>query len=797
MHKPVLPSAILAVALLLPAAATRAENIIFKDGFVLPGYVVRQKKTIIDPASNSPVELQEGFYLVDDGARAIIFSPSQVQDVEGKREPDDVGKYSMRRPVETNNIEPLPPFVEVLDPGAWDDRWDRVLKYRAMNGKTVSFNEHIQWVTPHYVAAESSPRPSAPGRYKGVHYYLTRELGAENVMSLLGQHPDLREKATLPAAEQANRRLRRIEFLVLAGWHDEAAGQLELAAQQFPAEKAKFEATLKNVHKLQAIHLAGALERAWATGRHGWVEKQLASFPEEGVPETTLAKLRVLRGKVETASEQLKEVKRFLEDSLRGVGVPEHRKAFNEAVSAILAEVDADNVGRLETFLTQARQAERQKKAKLEPALRPPELVALAVTGWLLGNTSSEAKAEAAVRMWSTREFVLKYQATHDADDRKKLLTTWEKGNAIAFDELAQLVAMLPPPEPEAKIPVGVTAMKSSDGQTYQLQLPAEYRHGRPYPLLIVCHSAGEGALAAINRWASLADDNGVIVAAPEWGKGDYGYTSKEHQPVLEMLRDLKQRFNIDSDRVFLAGYGAGGAMCYDVGLSHPDLFAGVLPMSQAPAPIVEHYRYNGQYLPFYVVSGDRSEFVYRANYYLFKDWILRMYPMLYVTYKGRGAEFFGEELKWSFDWMRHKRRAYPLKQLGQFGNGGVGGSEFVTVRSGDNRFYWLSTDQIEPKQLVEGPRPGKVRGGLLQGNILDNNQINVQAKLVKQVTVWLGRDRAGQNMVDLDKPVRVYINGAQRMKREVRPSIETLLEDLYERCDRQRLFYARLDFKL
>src|SRR5262245_38557197 len=82
MHTPALPrtrsgrtAILLTAVLLLTAPALHAETILFKDGFALTGTVVRQKKTLIDPVSNTPVELQEGFFMVDDGARAIIFSP--------------------------------------------------------------------------------------------------------------------------------------------------------------------------------------------------------------------------------------------------------------------------------------------------------------------------------------------------------------------------------------------------------------------------------------------------------------------------------------------------------------------------------------------------------------------------------------------------------------------------------------------------------------------------------------------------------------------------------------------------
>src|SRR5207302_1892575 len=74
----------------------------------------------------------------------------------------------------------------------------------------------------------------------------------------------------------------------------------------------------------------------------------------------------------------------------------------------------------------------------------------------------------------------------------------------------------------------------------------------------------------------------------------------------VQSLWDLKRRYKVDSDRVFLFGCGQGGLMAYDVGLSHPDLFAGVIPMSAGPEFFSRAYFRNGQALPFYVINGDR-----------------------------------------------------------------------------------------------------------------------------------------------------------------------------------------------
>src|SRR5262249_52477988 len=156
---------------------------------------------------------------------------------------------------------------------------------------------------------------------------------------------------------------------------------------------------------------------------------------------------------------------------------------------------------------------------------------------------------------------------------------------------------------------------------------------------LIVLHEAGEKATAMLNRWAEAAAANGFLLAAPEWEvlpNGTYNFTEEEHAVVLTMLRDLRRRFQVDSDRVFLTGLGQGGNMAYDIGMSPPDLFAGVLPMSAGPKYFSAAYWRNAQYLPYYVVSGDRAGEINKKIREQFTDWVQRGFPSLWVQYKGR-----------------------------------------------------------------------------------------------------------------------------------------------------------------
>jgi pimeloyl-ACP methyl ester carboxylesterase len=431
----------------------------------------------------------------------------------------------------------------------------------------------------------------------------------------------------------------------------------------------------------------------------------------------------------------------------------------------------------------------------------------LAVSGWLLGKDAAETKFETAQKLWQSREFVLKYQKTADPDDRRKLLQDYQaiQSRALATDEMAQLLSLLPPPEAEAdKSPQPFEletklSGKRRDAIRYLIQLPPEYHHGRPCPVLFALNQSGEKPVTMLETCGEMAAKFGYILVIPDWQKRGvaYHYTAEEQSAVVDVLLDLRRRFQIDSDRVFLLGTGEGGTLALDVGLSHPDLFAGVIPINPALRFFDNGYWRNGQYLPFYFVVGDQTGDINKRLFDKFKkDWVPRGFPWLLIQYKGRGLEWFQGELTYIFDWMEHKRdrfsRARAVPDLGKLGGAATLNLDFQSMRKTDDRFYWLSTKSISDRQVNDAKSwNNNIAPASFQGNVyLDGNSINVTVRNMRQVTVWLGRD-----MIDFTKPVTINVNGQIRwMNKRVEPSLPTLMEDFYARGDRQRLFFAKVD---
>jgi dienelactone hydrolase len=812
--------------------ATRADLIILKDGFALHGKVRRQTSTEFDPKVGL-IQFAKinGFLWVDDEVRRMIFSPRQVHEegIEDKALPGEAEQVRLTLQLTRLDGWRVPAGTNYADVTPFDDKWERTFKLDAPTGR-INVRQRLITLTPHTAHVESL-------RYGWGPRYLTRELGPDVVQKLLRDYPEAkRSDKNDPSA-----RFRAARFLLQAQWYDHAEREYQALVRDFPDQRDKVEKSLENLGKLRALQAVEEMERGQKAGRHAWVQGQLAAIPTSSLDERQVGRLQAVKALYETGSPNLVHARRLLKQLPSKLTSPGTREVLTEAAAAIAAEVSLESIGRLEAFVNLARQAERDGKGQT-----PEQLLSLAVTGWLLGNVSAESRADTAVRLWRVRQLVLEHQRTDSGDARDRIAQQVQQ-TGIAFDVLDRVIRHSPPPEPfpimatqapvvaaawmngagvasgqlppavaawpmvSAALPgaaAGVVTLRlTTDGlppaavtnreraARYHLQLPPEYHHGRAWPVLIVLHSAGETSEETLRRWAAPAALNGYLLAAPEWGSGfrhAYDYSEEDHAVVLDVLRHLRQRFQVDNDRVFLAGWGEGGNMAFDVGLSHPDLFAGVMPIGGRPRYFAVEYWKNGQHLPFYVVIGDQAADSWTQTRRTFEHWVRVGYPMLLVEYKGRAVEWFGGELPYLFDWMGRKKRVTMPSEIGK--PGGTISEEFAALRPTDDRFYWLGVSDLSERNQNEAGRWRRgIIPGSLHGRLGEGNRLFVTAHGFRRLTVWFG-----QGMIDFDKNVTVLVNRQQRwFNRKVTPNVATLLEDFYRRGDRQRLYWAKVEFSL
>ncbi len=110
----------------------------------------------------------------------------------------------------------------------------------------------------------------------------------------------------------------------------------------------------------------------------------------------------------------------------------------------------------------------------------------------------------------------------------------------------------------------------------YILHVPKSYDRDRPTALVILLHGHGARAqtFEASTGMSTKANRNGFIVAYPQalgspsvWHTGVDGSADVDDVAFIRILIDsISARYNIDQDRIYVAGHSNGAFMAYRVG---------------------------------------------------------------------------------------------------------------------------------------------------------------------------------------------------------------------------------------
>lgn len=141
-------------------------------------------------------------------------------------------------------------------------------------------------------------------------------------------------------------------------------------------------------------------------------------------------------------------------------------------------------------------------------------------------------------------------------------------------------------------------------------------------PLVIGLHGLGTPPAIWLSRIADAAENAGYIVAAPMGYtlQGWYGANGPSagrggvpnlgelsERDVMNVLDIMRQEFNVDERRIYLAGHSMGGAGALHLGIKHKDIWAAVAASApairtqfQSPTDLEQAGR-----LPIILIHGD------------------------------------------------------------------------------------------------------------------------------------------------------------------------------------------------
>ncbi len=121
---------------------------------------------------------------------------------------------------------------------------------------------------------------------------------------------------------------------------------------------------------------------------------------------------------------------------------------------------------------------------------------------------------------------------------------------------------------------------------------PLHYEPKYAYPLIVWLHGAGDSEAQlrrvmpaiSLRNYASIAPRGDACAGNCLQQGFSWEQTPSQieqaHQSILDCIAAAQQRFNIAAERIFLAGFNAGGTMALRVALSNPEQFAGVASLA-------------------------------------------------------------------------------------------------------------------------------------------------------------------------------------------------------------------------
>ena len=761
----------------VPCGVATAGEVRVKNGAVFRGRSTPLETLNLGPKKPNPGPVPIYPMIMVDSPLKRYFVPIRQVEVDNK---DELSRFEgfklpqQKRPGSGRLLAAIQAYPERVEP--FDEYGRRTVTFRLSDGEH-NVIQGVKVITPEYLGVMA-----LNFNWEGA--IATSSVPPEQLDRML-------RKITKPNSPEA--RLKLARFYIQASLYPQAERELASIEMDFPELVSRVAETRVFLTEDQARQMLSDLKRRYAAGQQQFVYELSKKFPTKNVDPTILRDVREITASYEAAQARIDLAKAKLGDLQALVKNATYVKEIAPLRAELVEKLNHSNLERLDAFLLHAD----------DPLQKPEDRLALAFSGWVVGSSNAVTDLDQALKFCQARYLVLDYLRTaFDAEaERKALFAKLEALEGVGPERIAQMLPLLPPAlettavAPGDPVRIVVAARKDRPATAYWLSLPIEYHTAHSYPLIIALHGErGNPQQELQGFWGGTAGQqgqsqrHGYIVIAPEYvtdaakNKG-YDFSPESHQIVLDSLRDALLRYSIDANRVFLAGHDMGGDATWDMGLAHPHLFAGIVPINGKIDHYAPSYLENGKQLSIFTISGELDQELRIANEGSLMKMMQNNFDLVYAEYCGAGPEPFYSEIHSLFDWMSRLRRGPPPKEI-----------KVRTLRECDTSFWWLEFSGIP--ENMKGINWANAKQQALHpltvtAKITPANIIRVDAKAASH-RIWLPR---GDGLVDFDKRLKVEINAKQRWNDFVKPDLAAMLDHVRLHGDRQLLYWGVLEF--
>jgi dienelactone hydrolase len=135
-------------------------------------------------------------------------------------------------------------------------------------------------------------------------------------------------------------------------------------------------------------------------------------------------------------------------------------------------------------------------------------------------------------------------------------------------------------PDLKGRVSRGYRSSVDGTAQPYRVIIPASYDKTKPIPLYVYLHGRGDTDFET-NWVGGVATGGAAKVGAgiddriqlQIFGRFNCSFRWAGETDVFEAIASVRKRYNIDPERIVLAGFSMGGAGTWQVGLHCPDMF--------------------------------------------------------------------------------------------------------------------------------------------------------------------------------------------------------------------------------
>lgn len=145
-----------------------------------------------------------------------------------------------------------------------------------------------------------------------------------------------------------------------------------------------------------------------------------------------------------------------------------------------------------------------------------------------------------------------------------------------SYHELRSIV-LSPDGRTKPAAPDAPTLQLDPNTEKYNAYIPKDYqRDGKPFGLIVWI--APEPGAALQPAWRKVLDDHSIIFIEPREAPNE-SHSVWRVFIALETVRNAKREFNIDPDRVYVAGLSGGGRISSHTAVFFPEVFGGAFCM--------------------------------------------------------------------------------------------------------------------------------------------------------------------------------------------------------------------------